>query len=59
MTEIDRKFWYKNDREMTGVLYGGVQKKCPGTDIIITTYDFKIFNFETLRIGTSKHCQSS
>ena len=23
MTEINRKFWCKNDRIMTGVLYGG------------------------------------
>ena len=25
MTEINRKFWCKNDRIMTGVLYGGVR----------------------------------
>ena len=28
---------------MTGGLYGGVQEKCPGTDIIITTVDFQQF----------------
>ena len=48
MTEIDRKFWYKNDKIMTGVLYGGVQEICPGTYIIITT-SAKIFPcFRTL-----------
>ena len=37
MTEIDREWWYKNDKEMTGVLYGGVQKICLGKNIILTT----------------------
>ena len=29
----------KNDRNMTGVLYGGVQGECPGRCSIITTLD--------------------
>ena len=37
MTEINRKFWCKNDRIMIGVLYGGVQGFWVRRCSIITT----------------------
>ena len=52
MTEIDREWWYKNDKEMTGVLYGGVQKFCLGTNIIITTLRDCVFNETRWRTHT-------
>ena len=38
MTEINRKFWCKNDRIMTGVLYGGVGGFWGGKHIFTTTH---------------------
>ena len=52
MTEINRKFWCKNDRNMTGVLYGGVRgfwgRRCSIITTLITV--FMIFHLQEREI---------